>query len=90
MSDLEQHDHETMHRRTQPRGRVHLAVAVFFLAAGLMNGENLLHKNELMQYGRQRDLAMAITKPLAAASRLTYMNSVRRFFDHLAGRETKP
>ncbi len=87
MHDPEQQDLETIHQRTQPRSRVHLAVAVFFLAASLMNGENLLRKNELMPFGPRRDLAIAIIKPLAMASRLTYMNRIRRWLDQLAGQE---
>ena len=48
-----------------PIKKVGAAVAVFYVAALLLNAEGLLRNAERMTYGRQREVCVAITRPVA-------------------------
>ncbi|MBI2438797.1 MAG: hypothetical protein HYV36_08315 [Lentisphaerae bacterium] len=51
-----------------------IGVAVFYVMAGLLNGENILQQARLMEYGRARTVCVALAKPLAALSKATGFN----------------
>ncbi len=65
-----------------PRRRAHVAVAVFFVVGGLLNGENLLRRAELLEHGRPlRTACVAAARPLAALSRATRLDRPRRWVE---------
>jgi hypothetical protein len=62
-----------------PRRNVHFMLAVFYVAAALLNGESLLRSAERMEHGRVlRMVCVAATRPLAAASRALRLDVPRR------------
>ncbi|MCX6997541.1 MAG: hypothetical protein NTV49_10755 [Kiritimatiellaeota bacterium] len=72
-------------RRQQGHGqtiiRTAAAVLCFYVFAGLLNGEALRHDVELMPYGGRRDVCVALVKPMAWLSRVTYLGSFRSWIE---------
>jgi hypothetical protein len=65
-----------------PRGTVHRALAVFFVAGALLNGENLLRSAERMEHGRpMRSVWIAAARPVAAVSRSLGLGAPRRWIE---------
>ena len=58
-----------------------LAVLYFYVLAGLLNGEANLHEAELLRYGTKRDVCVAILKPAAWLSRVTYLSTWRTWLE---------
>ncbi len=68
-----------------PRPAMHRALAVFFVAGALLNGENLLRTAERMEHGRPlREVCVAATRPLATVSRATGLGWLRRAIERWA------
>lgn len=67
-----------------PRRRVHAAIVTFYMVAAILNGEALLRDAELMRYGRARDLAIALARPLASAARHTGLGRLRSWVERWA------
>ncbi|MBU4460487.1 MAG: hypothetical protein KJ579_07970 [Verrucomicrobia bacterium] len=64
------------------RGTVHRALAVFFVAGALLNGENLLRSAERMEHGRPiRSVWIAAARPIAAVSRTLGLGAPRRWIE---------
>ena len=70
----------------QSRARVHLAVAVFFTAAALLNGPALEREARLMKFGRARDWAIRLAAPLARLSQALYLDRPRQGIETWADR----
>ena len=64
-----------------PCRQVHVIVAVFFVAATLLNGESLLREAELMKYGRMHDLCVALARPVAAVTRALHLGRPRAWVE---------
>lgn len=65
---------------------VHRAVALFYALITLCNGPAMLREAELMRYGRGRDVAVALARPLAAVSHATGLDRPRRWIENLVHR----
>ena len=58
-----------------------LAVVCFYVFAGVLNGEANLHEAELLRYGTKRDVCVALLKPAAWLSRVTYLSTLRNWLE---------
>lgn len=70
-----------------PRPAVHMAIVIFYVIGGLLNGGSLLRTAEGMEYGsRRREVCVALARPVAAAARVTGLDRSRRWIESMADR----
>lgn len=72
-----------------PMRKVGAAVAVFYVAALLLNAEGLRRNAQRMPYGRQRAFCVAITTPVAALSRRLGMTKLRSGIERMMAKTMK-
>jgi hypothetical protein len=75
--------HDKIARKTDasPMKKVGAAVAVFYVVALLLNAEGLLRNAEGMAYGTQRQVCVAVAKPVAALANRIGMTTLRALIE---------
>jgi len=73
-----------------PLREVIIAVAVFYILATLLNAETLLKNARLKEYGRSRDVCIAVIEPVARFSRLIHFNAPRQWIERAFKGESTP
>ncbi|MEX2607000.1 MAG: hypothetical protein WD708_06610 [Kiritimatiellia bacterium] len=61
----------------RPLSSVYIAVAVFYVAAALMNGRFLHEEASKREFGKVRDIWVAATRPLADISTRLHLDAIR-------------
>lgn len=61
----------------RPLSAVCVAVAVFYVAAALMNGRFLHEEASKREFGRVRDIWVAATRPLSELSTRLHLDAIR-------------
>jgi predicted benzoate:H+ symporter BenE len=72
-----------------PLGKVGAVVAVFYVAALLLNAEGLHRNAQRMAYGRPRQVALALSAPVAAFARRMGVTKLRSGIERLMNETTK-
>lgn len=65
------------------RSAVFITVAVFYVAAALLNGRFLHEEASKREYGKVRDIWVAATRPLAEISTRLHLDSIRNSVEKL-------
>ena len=63
--------------------KVHYAIAIFYLAALLMNARGLYSNAKLMRYGMYRDICISLIKPIAEAPVISWFSAPREKLEEL-------
>ncbi|MDA3875267.1 MAG: hypothetical protein PF795_15070 [Kiritimatiellae bacterium] len=61
----------------RPLSAVFIAVAAFYVAAALMNGRFLHEEASKREFGKVRDIWMAVTRPLSDISTRLHLDTIR-------------
>lgn len=61
----------------RPLSSVFIAVAVFYVAAAVMNGRFLHEEASKREFGKVRDVWVAVTRPLANLSTRLHLDTIR-------------
>lgn len=62
--------------------RAVLTVFCFYIFAGLFNGAGILRDAEALEYGRQRDVCVALARPLARLSEVSGLGWLREHLEN--------
>ena len=62
-----------------------LAVAIFYIAAILLNANGIKHDMELMKYGKSRDIVLSIFNPVAGFSNRLGLTKFRTIIEKSIG-----
>lgn len=74
---------EAIKKRGTPLKKVHAALAIFYLAALLLNAGSLYENAKLMRYGRLRDVCVGLIKPIAEAPLISWFSIPREKLEEL-------
>jgi hypothetical protein len=77
-------------RTLVPAGRAISSVLIALLIASLLCAESLERVAQRQPFGRTRDIALAITKPLNSVSHALFLDRPRQWVESLAGHEEQP
>jgi len=77
-------------RRPMPAGQAFVIMLVAFAVAAVCAAPSLERVAERQGYGRGRDVALAITRPLASVSHALFLDRPREWFASVTGHEDAP